>query len=310
MGNSSSSPVGGFPSLIAEGQKREAEGQRREAEGQRREAAGKLREAHYLSVIADGQRREAEERTERATRAAELARAHEAARAAQIAQWAQHQAALVEKIAGLSHELDIWRGAVRARALLEACLSHIGWARRKLSAATAASVPTPLSAAASTLLDGSTYPALVAYLGASALANGADATQVLARARKLCGALCGPITADGTPAELFAAPVRDRETLIAFAVLVRFAGRDPGLYTKDGARTRLVLRVPPSGLHATPAELAAAPLLATEISVELLVERGAGEGGAEGESSDDGGGGGGGSGSAGAQGPSTPPAAV
>jgi hypothetical protein len=68
--------------------------------------------------------------------------------------------------------------------------------------------------------------------------------------------------------------VRDREALIAFAVLVRFAGRDPGLYTKDGARTRLVLRVPPSGLRATPEELAAAPLLATEISVELLEERG------------------------------------
>ena len=92
--------------------------------------------------------------------------------------------------------------------------------------------------------------------------------------------------------------------------LCALPGRDPGLYTKGGARTQLVLRVPPSGLHATPAELAAAPLLATAISVELLVERGAGEGGAEGESSDDGGGGGGGSGSAGAQGPSTPLAAV
>ena len=280
MGNASSSPTGAqFLSVIAEGQRREAEGQRREAE----------------------------ERTERALRAAELAHAHEVARAAQAAQWAQHEAALVEKMAGLAHELDMARGAVRARALLEACLRHIGGARQKLSAAT---VPTSPSGAASTLLDGSTYPALVAYLGASATENGADAALVLARARKLYGALCGPmheVTAGGTPAELFAAPVRDREALIAFAVLVRFAGRDPGLYTKDGARTRLVLRVPPSGLHATPAELAAAPLLATEISVELLVER-AGEGGAEGESSD--GGGGGGSGSAGAQGPSTPPAAA
>jgi hypothetical protein len=281
MGNSSSSPTDAqFLSVIAEGQRREAEGQRREAE----------------------------ERTERALRAAELAHAHEVARAAQAAQWAQHEAALVEKMAGLAHELDMARGAVRARALLEACLRHIAVARQKLSAAT---VPTSPSGAATTLLDGSTYPALVAYLAASAAENGADTALVLARARKLYGALCGPlheVTSGGTPAELFAAPERDREALIAFAALVRFAGRDPGLYTKDGARTRLVLRVPPSGLTTTAAALAAAPLLATEISVELLVERGAGEGEAEGESS--GGGGGGGSGSAGAQGPSTPPAAA
>ena len=260
MGHSSSSPVDTqfLKSVIAEGQRREAEGQRREAE----------------------------ERAERSLRAAETARAHEAAHTAQAAQWAQHEAALVEKMAALAHELDMARGAVRARALLEACLRHISQARQRLAAT---AVPTSPSGAASALLDGSTYPALMAYMKASALANGADDAVVLARARKLHGSLSGPmreVTAGGTPAELLAAPARDREALIAFAVLVRFAGRDPGLYAKSGARTQLVLRVPPSGLHATAADLAEAPLLATEISVELLVEHEAGEGG--------GGGGGGG----------------
>jgi len=282
MGNSSSSPGDAqfLKAVIADGQRREAEGQRREAEGQRREA---------------------EERAERATLAAEMARAHEATCAAQAAKWALQEAMLVEKMAVLVHELDMARGAVRARALLETCLRHIAGARKVLAAV---SVPTSPSGAAATLLDGSTYPALVAYLRASAVANGADDSLVLARARKLYGSLCGPlheVTAGGTPAELFAAPARDRETLIAFAVLVRFAGRDPGLYAKSGARTQLVLRVPPSGLHATAADLAAAPLLTTQISEELLVELEADGEGAEGE---------GGGSSGGALSPSTPPLAA
>ena len=240
-------------------------------------------DAQYLKALiaegwrreAEGRRREAEERAERAKIAAEMARAHEAiraaheaTRAAQAAKWALQETMLVEKMAVLVHELDMARGAVRARALLETCLRHIAGARQVLAAV---SVPTSPSGAAATLLDGSTYPALVAYLRASAVANGADDSLMLARARKLCGPM-HEVSAGGTPAELFTAPARDRETLIAFAVLMRFAGRDPGLYVKYGARTQLVLRVPPSGLHATAADLAAAPLLTTQISEELLVE--------------------------------------
>jgi hypothetical protein len=148
-------------------------------------------DAQFLSVIAEGQRREAEERAERALHTAALARAHEATRSAQAAQWAQRETVLVERMAALAHELDLARGAVRARSLLETCLKSIGGARQRLSAASVP--PTSPSGAATALLDGSAYPALVVYLRASAVENGADPVVVLARARKLYGALSGPM---------------------------------------------------------------------------------------------------------------------
>jgi hypothetical protein len=241
---------------------------------------------HLRTVIASYQQRDVEERAERASAhpdvgertasaiyAQMLERAHEATLTALTAKWALQEAALVEKVAAVTHELDLTRGVVSARTLLEVCLRHIRTTCQRLSAT---AIPASPTGAATKLLDGSSYPALVAYLGASAAENGADAARVLARARKLCGVHCGPIheVSEGSmPAELFAESAREREVLIAFTALVRFAGRDPGLYAKGGPRTRLVLRVPPGGLRATPKELAAAPLLPTEISLGLLMEQ-------------------------------------
>ena len=107
---------------------------------------------HFLkTVIAEGH-----------LRVAATDRAYEAARASQAALWALKEAALVARVAAVAHELDLAQGTLRARSLLEACLWRIAKGCEQLRAL---ALPTSLSGAATALLDGCTYPALVASWG-------------------------------------------------------------------------------------------------------------------------------------------------
>ena len=192
----------------------------------------------------------------------------------------QEAAVWNERLEGKQHELDMARGTVRARPLYEACI-HAIFARAQASlppdkVAAFASATSP-SAKQGKLIEGAGCPALRAYLSMVAEDNDASPADVLSRARKMYGALSAPLhgedkgaTTATLPHELFG----DKADLLAFAAIARFAGRDPGLYLRGGARYPMVLRAPPQSCAATEGEVRAAPLPAnpTPVSVELLLE--------------------------------------
>jgi hypothetical protein len=235
------------------------------------------------------ERKEAYEKLEEARRVAdgrlESVRAElDAARAA------SHRKELEEAL----FKLDVANGTVRTRAQLEAFFCSIMDACKPIHKA----VPPTPSGKQSLLLDGTFLPALVSYISVTAEENGAQAGKVLQRARGLYGILSAPLHAlseGGTPTEVFGEPQLDREAIIAYAAIARFAKRDPSLYSRGGRRYELRMRAPPSDPRASLEAVRAGPEL-PPVAVCTGVLRGAegGDGGGDGSGGSGGGGGGGG----------------
>ena len=190
---------------------------------------------------------------------------------------AARAAAHCKELEGVLFRLDVANGQVRTRSQLEAFLSSILDARKPAPA----SMPTTPSAKQKLLLDGTFLPALVSYICVTAEENAAVPKAVLQQARGLYGILSKALHASsegGIPTEIFCGPHLDRDAIIAFAAIARFAKRDPSLYSRGGARYELRMRIPPSAQNASVEDVRAEPEL-PPVTVSTGVLRGAEEGG-------------------------------
>ena len=235
------------------------------------------REHTFALLVAQGARKDEEARLER-ERKDEEARLERERAAALLRE--QEAAVWKERLEVMQHELDMARGTVRARPLYEACIHAIftrALAAQPPDKAAAFATASSPSAKQGKLIEGTGCPALRAYLSMVAEDNSASPADVLSRARKMYGALSAPLHGEDKDASTVTLPHElfgDKANLLAFAAVVRFAGRDPGLYLRGGVRYPLVLRAPPQSCAATEGEVRAAALPAspTPVSVELLVE--------------------------------------
>ena len=190
---------------------------------------------------------------------------------------AARAAAHCKELEGVLFRLDVANGQVRTRSQLEVFLSSILDARKPAPA----SMPTTPSAKQKLLLDGTFLPALVSYICVTAEENAAVPKAVLQQARGLYGILSKALHASsegGIPTEVFCGPHLDRDAIIAFAAIARFAKRDPSLYSRGGARYELRMRIPPSAQNASVEDVRAEPEL-PPVTVSTGVLRGAEEGG-------------------------------
>jgi hypothetical protein len=244
-----------------------------------------LRKASPNEQVADWalvaqERKEAYEKLDEARRVAD-GRLEKARAELDAARAASHRKELEEVL----YKLDVANGVVRTRSQLEAFFSSIMEARRP----TPAAVPPTPSGKQALLLNGTFLPALVSYITVTAEENGAKAENVLQRARSLYGILSTPVHASGaggTPSEAFGEPQLDRDAIIAFAAIARFAKRDPSLYTRGGVRYELCMRAPPSDQRASVEDVRAGPELppvAVSTGVLLEAEEGGGSGDGDGD---------------------------
>jgi len=145
------------------------------------------------------------------------------------------------------HAADVARGVLDARGLFESALAEI--VRRCESRGRGPAPPT-VSAQLEWLFGGK-CPEFVAYVKAAAADNETSEKHVLKQARKLFGVLSerphsGAIGSAGAPVRM-PADLFERSgapTLIAFAALVAFAGRDLRLYDFGGGDVAVKLRAP------------------------------------------------------------------
>jgi len=145
------------------------------------------------------------------------------------------------------HAADVARGVLDARGLFESALAEI--VRRCESRGRGPAPPT-VSAQLEWLFGGK-CPEFVAYVKAAAADNETSEKHVLKQARKLFDVLSerphsGAIGSAGAPVRM-PADLFERSgapTLIAFAALVAFAGRDLRLYDFGGGDVAVKLRAP------------------------------------------------------------------
>jgi hypothetical protein len=170
----------------------------------------------------------------------------------------------------LQHKLDLAEGRVSVRSVLEASVDGVWYQahpeERKKGATKS------MSARLGHLLDDSPIgcSGLLAYLRTTALANSVTKDEVVRQARRLYEVLCERVHSEplgGTtrlPAELFLNS--GRPTLLAFAALARFGGRDIALY-EFTSKKALELKFPVlRSIKATEAEVAASGILPTEVA--------------------------------------------
>ena len=170
----------------------------------------------------------------------------------------------------LQHKLDLAEGTVSVRSVLEASVDSVWYQahpeERKKGATKA------MNARLLHLLDDSPIgcSGLLAYLRTTALANNVPKAEVVRQARRLYEVLCERMHSEplgGTtrmPAELFLNS--GRPTLLAFAALARFGGRDIALY-EFTSKKALELKFPVlRSIKATEAEVAASGILPTEVA--------------------------------------------
>jgi hypothetical protein len=197
------------------------------------------------------------------------------------------------ELAGVLFRLDVARGLVRTRSLLEAFYCDIFDARRPAPD----KMPATPSSKQQLLLDGTFLPALVSYITVTAEENGAKAATVLQRARSLYGTLSAPMHASsegGTPLEVFNESQLDRDAVIAFAAIARFAKRDPARYSRGGTSYMLRMRARPSDQRASEEDVRSGPELSPVLVSSGVLrgsEEGGGGGGGEGEGEGEGEGG-------------------
>ena len=160
---------------------------------------------------------------------------------------AKLEAANARELAVALHDADVARGIVGSRALFEACLVSL-W--QQAHAEVREQPPdSSMGERARKLLrapsDGGKFPGLLSALTVAAEDNGVPAAEVILQARRMYETLSSRVHAEelgGTaalPADVFAG----RPALIAFATIVRAAGRELSLYGLGRKKVPLRLRM-------------------------------------------------------------------
>ena len=150
----------------------------------------------------------------------------------------------------LQHRMDVALGVVTSRAVLKATIDAVWYMLYPPGGAIHKPKVTSMSGRLKHLLGGEPPPdttpgclGLLSYLRASAAANSVPKEEVVRQSRRLYEVICERLHSEalgGTlriPAELL------RPTMIAFAALARFGGRDLSLYY-FGAFNDLPIRLP------------------------------------------------------------------
>ena len=178
------------------------------------------------------------------------------------------EAAFVKDMEALQYALDIAKSRYEARALLEAILPNV-WQR-----VVGARPPSGASNQLAGLLKEGACPGLLAYLEQAAEDNGVRAADLLRQTGKLYDVLCERLHAEavgGTtrvPVGLF--EHSGRNTLLAFAALASFSGRDLSLYRLGGVAIPLKLRALRGDCSATRAQIRASALRERKIGVKEI----------------------------------------
>ena len=181
------------------------------------------------------------------------------------AAFAKLEAAMSRDLASALHAADMARGVAGSRALFEACMmvlwqqAHAELREQPPEASMTERVRKLLRAP----FDGGKFPGLPSALTVAAEDNGVPSMEVVSQARRMYEMLSARVHAEevgGTaalPAELFAAA--GRPALVAFAAIVRAAGRELSLYGLGRMQMPLRLRARVSST-ATVEQARAAPM--------------------------------------------------
>ena len=167
---------------------------------------------------------------------------------------------------------DLAEGRVGARALLEGALGGI-WARQLPSGFGAGSSAAQRLAAL--LQADGPCPGLLAYLRQAAEDNGVEETELLRQVGRLYDVLSERVHAEPAggvlrvPAELL--EHSGRATLVGFAALACFTGRDLSLYKLGGKPVPLKLRALRGYCTATQADLRTSALVEHRVGVEGIL---------------------------------------
>ena len=178
------------------------------------------------------------------------------------------EAAFAKDMELLQYALDTAESRFEARALLEAILCNL-WKR-----VPSKRPPSGTSDQLAGLLKEGACPGLLAYLRQAADDNGVREVDLLRQTGKLYDVLCERLNAEaigGTtcvPTELF--EHSGRTTLLAFAALASFSGRDLSLYKLGGEVIPLKLRALRGDCSATQAQVRASALLERKIGVKEI----------------------------------------
>jgi len=181
------------------------------------------------------------------------------------------EAACAKELTLAKHAVDVARSRTDARALLEGALDSI-----------CAKLPNGRSLGSSTtqqlaalLKAGGPCPGLLAYLRQAAEDNNVKEAELLRQVGKLYDVLSERVHAEPVggvslvPAELF--EHSGRTTLVGFAALASFSGRDLGLYELGGEPVPLKLRALRGDCSATQALLRGSVLMEHKVGVKEIL---------------------------------------
>jgi hypothetical protein len=180
------------------------------------------------------------------------------------------EATFAKDLAAAQYATDIAESRMGSRALLEGALDVI-WG--KLGTRAPDSTTQKLAVL---LKEGGPCPGLLAYLRQAAVDNGVKEAEVLRQSGKLFDVLGERIHAEpvggvtSVPVDLFRHP--GRTTLLAFAALAGFSGRDLSLYGLGVKVVPLKLRALRGDCTATQARLRTSALIVQQVGVREILE--------------------------------------
>jgi len=154
----------------------------------------------------------------------------------------------VRDLALAKHDADVARSVVDARGLFEACVAEL--ASQLVNAGRKPPGIAQSSVSARLALLFTDCPEFVAYLNSVAADNSVPSDVLLRQAKKLYDVLSERLhatKAGGGPVDVSVALFErsGHPTLVAFAALVHFAGRDLRLYNFDRSSSSVKLGIPP-----------------------------------------------------------------
>jgi len=154
----------------------------------------------------------------------------------------------VRDLALAKHDADVARSVVDARGLFEACVAEL--ASQLVNAGRKPPGIAQSSVSARLALLFTDCPEFVAYLNSVAADNSVPSDVLLRKAKKLYDVLSERLhatKAGGGPVDVSVALFErsGHPTLVAFAALVHFAGRDLRLYNFDRSSSSVKLGIPP-----------------------------------------------------------------
>ena len=181
------------------------------------------------------------------------------------------EAAFAKELALAKRAADVAESRIGARALLEGALDSI-WAKQPGEWRACSS---PTQQLAGLLKADGPCPGLLAYLRQAAEDNSVKEAELLRQVGKLYDVLSERVHAEPAggvsrvPAELF--QHSGRTTLVGFAALASFSGRDLGLYELGGKLVPLKLRALRGDCSATQAHLRSSALMEHTVGVKEIL---------------------------------------